>query len=66
MKRRIFGALGALCMTLSLIGAAWAETYSITLTEAEALSDVPVLLNIPDQTPAGEGESFNRIENTAP
>lgn len=66
MKKRIFSILCALCMAFSLVGAAWADTYTINLTAEEALSDVPVLLNIPAQTPAGVGESFNRIEVTAP
>ena len=55
MKRRILSALCALCMTAALAAPAWAETYSVTLTEGEALADVPVLLNIPAQTPAAAG-----------
>lgn len=66
MKRRILSALCALCMTAALAAPAWAETYSVTLTEGEALADVPVLLNIPAQTPAAAGEEFNRIEIAAP
>ena len=66
MKKRIFSALCALGMALSLVGAAWVDTYTISLTAEQASSDVPVLLDIPTQTPAGVGESFNRIEITAP
>ena len=66
MKRRILSALCAFCMTAALAAPAWAETYSVTLTEGEALADVPVLLNIPAQTPAAAGEAFNRIEIAAP
>lgn len=66
MKHRLFCVICALSFTLSLCTTAFAETYSITLSSEEAASDVPILLTIPAQTPAGVGEEANRIVITAP
>ena len=66
MKQRVLSALCALCLAASLMGTAFAETYSVTLTAAEAGSDVPTLLTIPAQTPADVGVTPNRIVISAP
>ena len=66
MKQRVLSALCALCLAASLMGTAFAETYSVTLTAAEAGGDVPTLLTIPAQTPADVGVTPNRIVISAP
>ena len=66
MKQRILSALAALALAVSLVGTAFAETYSVTLTAEEAQGDVPAALSIPAQTPAAVGAEPNRIVITAP
>lgn len=66
MKKRILGALCALCLTASLFVTALAETYTITLTKDQAISDVPVVLDIPPQTPADVGVTPAQIVINAP
>ncbi len=66
MKQRILSALAALTLAVSLVGTAFAETYSVTLTAEEAQGDVPAALSIPAQTPAAVGAEPNRIVITAP
>ena len=66
MKKRIFSALCALCLTASLSVTALAETYTVTLTKEQATSDVPVVLDIPAQTPADVGTTPDYIIVTAP
>ena len=55
MKKRLLSALCALSMTAALIAAPAAETYTVTLTEEQAHSDVPVVLELPLELPTKYG-----------
>lgn len=66
MKKRVLSALCALCFAVSLAGTAFAETYSVTLTQEEAGGEVPTALEIPAQTPADVGGALDYIRITAP
>lgn len=66
MKQRVLSVFCALCLAASLVSTAFAATYSVTLTAAEAGGDIPTLLTIPAQTPADVGETPNRIVISAP
>lgn len=66
MKKRLFSALCAFSVALSLTGTALASTYSVTLTTEEAAGEIPVLLTIPAVTPAAPGQEADRIVINAP
>ncbi len=66
MKKRLFSALCAVSLVLSLSGTALASTYSVTLTAEEAAGEIPVLLTIPAITPAAPGQEADRIVLSAP
>ena len=66
MKKRLFSALCAVSLVLSLSGTALASTYSVTLTAEEAAGEIPVLLTIPAITPAAPGQEADRIGLSAP
>ncbi len=65
-KKRLLGALGALCFACGLIAPAWGATYTVTLTGAEASGEVSAALDIPAQTPAEAGTVPDVIVVSAP
>lgn len=65
-KKRLIGALGALCFAWGMISPAWAATYTVTLTGAEAGGEISAALDIPAQTPAGVGIEPDVIVVSAP